>query len=78
MNIKTKYSIGDEVYYFDNEGNVLNAEIKIIQYTRSDFDEQTWYWLLDDTEGYREDQLFKRAKDIYKEIEKDIKEADKK
>jgi hypothetical protein len=78
MNIKTKYSVGDLVYYFDNEGNVLKNEIKFVRYYKSDFDEQTWYGLLDEFEDFREDQLFKRTKDIYKEIQKDIKEADKK
>ncbi len=78
MNIKTKFDIGDEVYFFEN-GEINKMEISEIS-TKTNNKTKVKYTVENNftVQLIKEKNLFKTTKELFNHIEKEIKEADKK
>lgn len=76
MIIKTKYDIGDEVYFFDDD-KIKHGEIIGIYTTHENNIKDVDYAIDGVALYFTESQLFKTTKELYRHIEKEIKKLNK-
>ena len=74
MNIETKFNIDDGVYFFDGD-KVKKGKISMIYATYDDVDGVIIDYDIEGVSGsLPEKELFKTTKDLYKHVEKEIKD----